>query len=87
VERGKLRPKPWLTIEVATVGEAGLMGLAVDPQFSQNGFVYAAYSYRSYVFSMGNRLVRLREDPTTGKGRIRQSRKSEISSFRQNEDS
>jgi glucose/arabinose dehydrogenase len=23
------------------------MGLAIDPQFSQNRFVYAAYSYRS----------------------------------------
>jgi len=68
IERGALRPEPWLTLEVAAVGEAGLMGLAVDPHFSQNRFIYVAYSYRSGVFSTRNRLARLREDPKSGRG-------------------
>src|SRR5919198_1240789 len=34
VERGQLRAEPWMTLEVATSGEAGLLGLALDPQFS-----------------------------------------------------
>ena len=70
VERGQLRAEPWLTIEVASSGEAGLMGLAIDPQFSQNRFVYVAYSYRSGTFSTRNRLVRLREDTKTGTGAL-----------------
>jgi aldose sugar dehydrogenase len=67
VEQGQLRPEPWMTLEVAAVGEAGLLGLAVDPQFSQNRFLYVAYSYRVGAFSLRNRLVRLRED-VKGKG-------------------
>lgn len=68
VERGQLRVEPWLTLEVAASGESGLMGLAIDPQFAQNRFLYVAYSYRSGVFTTRNRLVRLREDAMTNAG-------------------
>jgi len=68
VERGQLRAEPWLTLDVAANGEAGLMGLAIDPQFSQNRFVYVAYSYQTGVFGVRNRLVRLREDPKSSSG-------------------
>lgn len=68
VEHGQLRPDLWMTLEVASGGEAGLMGLAIDPQFAQNHFIYVAYSYRTGVFTVRNRLARLREDPKTGKG-------------------
>lgn len=70
IEGGQLRSEPWLALEVAASGESGLMGLAVDPRFVQNRFVYAAYSYRSGAFSTRNRLVRLRDDPKTGKGML-----------------
>ena len=63
-------PEPWMTLEVAAVGEAGLMGLALDPQFGQNRFVYVAYTYRAANGRLQNRLVRLREDPKTGKGSL-----------------
>ena len=37
-----------LTIgEVAQEGESGLMGMALDPDFDDNPFVYLAYTYRS----------------------------------------
>jgi glucose/arabinose dehydrogenase len=68
VERGQLRPEPWMTIDVAASGESGLLGLAIDPEFSQNRFVYVAYSYRAGTFSTRNRLVRLREDAKSGTG-------------------
>ena len=68
VERGQLRAEPWMNIDVASVGEAGLLGLAIDPRFSQNGFIYVAYTYRTGIFGSRNRLVRLREDSNTGKG-------------------
>jgi glucose/arabinose dehydrogenase len=67
---GRLLPEPWMTLEVAAVGEAGLMGLALDPQFSQNRFVYVAHTYRATNGRMQNRLVRLREDPKTNKGSL-----------------
>src|SRR5439155_24264002 len=68
VERSKLRPEPWMSIDVASAGEAGLLGLAIDPKFSQTRFIYVAYTYRTGVFALRNRLVRLRDDPDTGKG-------------------
>ena len=46
----------------------GLLGLALDPKFSENRFVYVAYSYRTGIFAMRNRLVRLREDVKSAKG-------------------
>ncbi len=68
IENGKLHAEPWMTLEVAAVGEAGLLGLAVDPQFARNGYVYVAYSYRNPNSPLRNRLVRLREDAKTNKG-------------------
>lgn len=70
LEGGRLLPEPWMTFEVAAVGEAGLMGLAIDPQFAQNRFVYVAYTYRAANGRLQNRLVRLREDSKTGKGTL-----------------
>lgn len=68
IKEGKLQPEPWATLPVNEVGEAGLLGLALDPQFAQNHFLYTAYTYRSAQGGLLNRLVRLREDPATGKG-------------------
>lgn len=68
VKDGQLQPAPWMTIEVADISEAGLMGLALDPQFAQNRLVYAAYTYRSTGGRLLNRLVRLREDAAGGRG-------------------
>jgi glucose/arabinose dehydrogenase len=70
VEDGQLRAEPWAALEVAAVGEAGLMGLALDPRFGQNGFVYVAYTYRATNGQLQNRLVRLREDAKTRKGSL-----------------
>jgi glucose/arabinose dehydrogenase len=68
VEHGQLQREPWITLEVASGGESGLLGLALDPQFAKNRYIYVAYSYRGGTFTLRNRLVRLREDAKTGKG-------------------
>lgn len=59
---GRLVADPWMTLEVADVGESGLLGLALDPQFVQNRFVYVAYTYHGPNGRLQNRLLRLRED-------------------------
>jgi glucose/arabinose dehydrogenase len=68
LERGELRAEPWIALDVAEVGEAGLLGLALDPHFAQNRFVYVAYTFRAANGRLQNRLVRLRDDDKTGKG-------------------
>jgi len=71
VEQGQLRAEPWATLDVyeRTGSEAGLLGIDVDPQFATNRYVYVAYSYLSGV-SIRNRLVRMRDDPATGRGSL-----------------
>lgn len=68
IKDGKIQDEPWMNLDVAAIGEGGLLGLALDPEFSENHFVYVAYTYRIGVDKLQNRLVRLREDTSTGKG-------------------
>ncbi len=68
IKNGQLQPDPWMTLNVAAVGEGGLLGLALDPGFSANHYVYVAYTYLDNAGNLKNQLFRLREDPSTGKG-------------------
>ena len=68
VRDGLLDHEPWITLDAVEVAESGLMGLALDPDFARNGYVYVAYTYATADGGMQNRLVRLREDPATGRG-------------------
>lgn len=68
VERGRVLVDPWMAVEVAARGEAGLLGLALDPQFSKNRYLYVAYTYRNGAITLRHWLVRLREDSKTAKG-------------------
>lgn len=68
IKNGQLLSEPWMTLDVAEVGEAGLLGLVLDPNFANTGYVYVAYTYRGGSNRLLNRLVRLREDAKSGKG-------------------
>lgn len=57
-----LLPEPLLTInEVVHRGESGLLGIAVHPAFSDNGFVYIYYTYQDGE-NLANKVVRFRLD-------------------------
>jgi aldose sugar dehydrogenase len=68
INNGQLQADPWITLDVAAVGEGGLLGLALDPGFSNNHYLYVAYTYRDTSNNLKNQLVRLREDTAAGKG-------------------
>lgn len=40
----QLQAAPFATLQIETGGEKGLLGIAVDPDFSSNGFVYVYYT-------------------------------------------
>ena len=62
MEKGTLNPKPLLTLtDVESTGEAGLMSVALHPQFNSNHFVYLSYAYTSGGLRV--RVVRYREAP------------------------
>jgi glucose/arabinose dehydrogenase len=57
LQSGVVQAQPFVSVNVETSGERGLLGLALDPQFATNGFVYVYYSAAAGV----HRLVRYRD--------------------------
>jgi glucose/arabinose dehydrogenase len=61
--------KDWLKLDsvVQEVGESGLFGIALHPQFSQNGYVYIVYTYAASKspLVLVNKVVRYRENPAS----------------------
>jgi glucose/arabinose dehydrogenase len=47
IKDGALLPTPFLTLSVSSVGERGLLGVAFDPAFATNRFVYVYYTTSS----------------------------------------
>lgn len=71
-KNGSLVPGSFINLggRVNTNGDRGLLGLALDPNFSSNGFVYLFYSSNEYGSNFGNnpeartaRLIRVRANP------------------------
>jgi glucose/arabinose dehydrogenase len=44
IKNGALLPTPFVSLTVDSAGERGLIGIAIDPQFASNGFVYLHYT-------------------------------------------
>jgi glucose/arabinose dehydrogenase len=66
VTNGQLQPAPVASLDVATGGEAGLLGLALDPDFQSTRQLYVAHTYHTASGGFVNRLIRLREDSSSG---------------------
>jgi glucose/arabinose dehydrogenase len=56
VRGGRLLPTPFVTVRVNSTGERGLLGVAVDPNFANNRFVYVYYT--ATTPSVHNRVSR-----------------------------
>lgn len=63
IEAGKLNSQPLITFTVPFIsaGEGGLMGIALDPNYSQNHYIYVMHSYGEGN-GLFNRVVRLAEN-------------------------
>ena len=56
IKNGALLTTPFLTVSVNSAGERGLVGVAVDPNFATNNFVYVYYTQSASPIH--NRIVR-----------------------------
>jgi glucose/arabinose dehydrogenase len=56
IKNGALLPTPFLTVVVNSTGERGLLGVAFDPNFASNQFVYVYYT--ATTPSVHNRVSR-----------------------------
>ncbi len=60
IKDGVLLPAPFVTVPANENGERGLLGLALDPDFGSNGYVYLYYVYESNPADpLGPRTARL----------------------------
>lgn len=59
IRDGRLDPDPVARLDVAHVGEGGLLGIALDPAFPRRPFLYVYDTY--YDRGLKNRVERLRE--------------------------
>ena len=66
IKDGKLQTDPWIKMDSNEIGEGGLLGLALDPGFAQNRFMYVAYTYSAQNGRVQNRLARLRDENGRG---------------------
>lgn len=65
VQNNQLLAMPFVTVPVATTGEQGLLGLALDPNFATNRFVYI---YHTHPSPLRNRILRYTEANNVGSG-------------------
>ena len=60
IKNGALLPTPFLTVTVNASGERGLLGVAFDPNFAANSFVYVYYT--ATTPTLHNRVSRFTAD-------------------------
>lgn len=66
IRNGVLQPTPIATLDdVTPIGESGLLGIAVHPNFSTNKYIYLYYTYSSNDNNTLNRVVRYKLENDT----------------------
>ncbi|OGW27586.1 MAG: glucose dehydrogenase [Nitrospirae bacterium GWC2_42_7] len=60
IKNSKLQEIPYFNLNVASIGEAGLLGLALHPEFPLKPFIYAMHTYKKDD-SLYNRVIRLKD--------------------------
>lgn len=58
IKDGKVQGSPYSVVEVAHVGEGGLLGLARHPEFPRKPYIYAMHTYNKEG-DLYNRVIRL----------------------------
>ena len=59
----------WLDLtNIVQQGESGLLGIALDPNFTTNGYMYIAYTYTTPTWRFNNRIVRCKDNSLTNTG-------------------
>jgi glucose/arabinose dehydrogenase len=65
IKDARLQGEPYATIDVAHVGEGGLMGLALHPEFPKKPYIYVMHTYK-IGGELRNRVIRLKDEGLRG---------------------
>ena len=66
IEHGQLQPDSFAEVEAPARPQMGLLGLALDPDFGRNRFVYLFYSQSKEEKAWRNRVVRFTDESGRG---------------------
>jgi quinoprotein glucose dehydrogenase len=66
ISNGKLQGTQYAVLDVAGIGEGGLMGLAAGPAFRSKPFIYAMHTYKKNG-ELYNRVIRFQDEGSTGR--------------------
>lgn len=66
IQGGELLPVPFAEIPIILIGETGLLGLALHPNFLRNPFVYVYHTYHDVSGMPFNRVIRFRDISNRG---------------------
>ena len=69
IQNGVLQRDPWATLAVAATGEAGLMGIAIPPDFALSRTVYVVATFATPE-GLVNRVVRFTERDGRGQDQV-----------------
>lgn len=61
IQNGVLAPQPFAQLDVVLIGETGLLGLALHPNYERQPYVYVYYTYRAASGEVFNRVARFQE--------------------------
>ncbi|MFL5731959.1 MAG: PQQ-dependent sugar dehydrogenase [Chloroflexia bacterium] len=67
---GTLQPNPVINYNVDNCSERGLLGIAIDPNFSQNHYIYIYYTQGSSCGATENRVARFVENNGVGSNSV-----------------
>jgi glucose/arabinose dehydrogenase len=65
INNGKVQDKPYALVNVAHIGEGGLMGLAVHPDFRSKPFIYAMHTYEESG-KLFNKVIKIKDNGNSG---------------------
>ncbi len=66
IQGGEVLPTPFAEVPIILIGETGLLGLALHPDFMRNPFVYVYHTYRDVSGIPFNRVIRFRDIDNRG---------------------
>ncbi len=66
ISNNQVLDQPFITLDVDTNGERGLVGIAIDPQFSQNHYIYLTYVNKNPLELRVSRFTELNGQAVAG---------------------
>lgn len=71
IKAGQLLPEPFVTLDVSSSGERGILGIELDPDFATNGYVYVFHTAKTpYLHNAVSRFTAMGDVAAPGSEQV-----------------